>query len=545
MSYIRIARFLGSSATALVFAIAACSANAIAAVPSVQSTPTAIQALLSGGAGEKSASASELAQLQRIYAARDFQPLWSGSAEALERRRIARNVLARADEHGLEPGRYASAPPTRADAAGGQAAETDIQLTLDVLRYARDVGSGRLPPNSIYRDVDLPQTTFDPASALASAVSRDELADFLADLPPPHPEYQRLVAAMVRYRSVETHGGWPFIPGNLEVKTDGSDPRLELLMQRLRVEDPEAADPLTAVKRYQQRNGLTADGRVGAQTLAMLNVPAAERVAQIGANLERWRWLPRTFETRYIAVNVPDQTLSFVENGKVLLTSRVIIGRPQTPTPIFRATAVAVTVNPPWNVPHSIAVKEILPRLRRQPNYLATEGMVLLNGPAGDPTGAQIDWRQVSADRFPYQIQQLPADKNALGKLKLELPNRFSVYLHDTPGKAAFERDQRTLSHGCIRVQEILSLAALAMGGDPKVARDNLDALIAAGATVQTPIEPLSVYVLYWTVIAAEDGSIGFRRDLYRRDSRLNAALRQRFAAATPAGAIGGCPYEG
>lgn len=542
-----IARFLRPSATILVLAVAAHSANSIAAGTSVPSPPTTIQAVLSGGAAEQNASASELAQLQRVYAEHNFQPLWSGSAEALERRRIASTVLARAGEHGLEPARYASAEP---DAAGEQAAETDIRLTLDVLRYAHDVRSGRLPPSSIYRDVDLPQPTFDPAPALAAAVGEGRIANFLAELPPPQPEYQRLVAAMVRYRRIEADGGWPSIPGNREVKTDGSDPRLDLLMRRLRIEDTEAglpdADPVAAVKRYQQRSGLTADGRIGALTLEMLNVPAAERVAQIAANLERWRWVPRTFETRFIAVNVPDQSLQFIENRKPLLTSRVIVGRPQTPTPIFRAMAVAVTVNPPWNVPYSIAVKEILPRLRRAPNYLATEGMVLLNGPADDPTGTRIDWPRVSADRFPYQIQQLPADKNALGKLKLELPNRFSVYLHDTPGKAAFGRDQRALSHGCIRVQEIMQLAALVIGGDTNAARESLDARIATGATVQTPlIEPLPVYVLYWTAVAAEDGSVGFRRDLYGRDSRLNAALRERLAAAMPAGASGGCPNEG
>lgn len=549
MLHCRIARCIGSSVTALVFAVAAYSANPVAAKsPAVPSPPTAIQALLSAASSEQRAAASELAQLQRVYAERNFQLVWSGSAEALERRRIARNVLERAHEHGLERRHYLSAGNMAfEDAIGEQAPKIDIQLTLDILRYAHDVHTGRLLPSSVYRDVDLPQVTFDPAAALASALRREALANFLFELPPAQPEYQRLVAALAKYRTIEADGGWPSIPGNREVKTDGSDPRLDVLTRRLRAEDPEAsADPVAAVKRYQQRNGLPVDGRPGALTLEMLNVSAAERVAQIVANLERWRWLPRTFEPRYIAVNVPDQSLNLIESGKVQLTSRVIVGRPQTPTPIFRATAIAVTANPPWNVPHSIAVKEILPRLRREPNYLATQDMVLLNGPSDDPTGAHIDWRRMNADRFPFQIQQLPGDKNALGKLKLELPNRFSVYLHDTPGKAAFERERRALSHGCIRVQEILPLAALAIGGDLDVAQANLDTLIAAGATVQILLgEPVPIYVLYWTVMAMEDGSFGFRRDLYGRDRRLNAALRERPAMVMPVDAMGGCPYEG
>ena len=543
-------RFVRSGVAVLAFAVVAHAANsAVVEGPPVPSPPTTIRALLSVGASEQSLSASELSQLQRVYAEHNFQPLWSGSAEGLERRRIARSVLERANEHGLEPGRYAGANWGLAEGVGNQAAEIDIRLTLDVLHYAQDVRNGSLLPREVYQDVDLAQAIFDPVLALTAAVRRGEIANFLSELPPPQPEYQRLVPALAGYRRIEAHGGWPSVPGSKEVKTDGSDPRLYLLMRRLRAEDPEAAlpgaDPVAAIKRYQQRNGLTTDGRAGPMTLEMLNVSAAERIAQIGANLERWRWMPRTFESRYIAVNVPDQSLNLVENGKVLLTSRVIIGRPQTPTPMFRATATAVTVNPPWNVPHSIAVNEILPRLKREPTYLATQDMVLVNGPVDDPSGARINWQGMTADRFPHQIRQLPGDRNALGKLKLELPNRFSVYLHDTPGKAAFETDQRALSHGCIRVQQILPLAALARGGDLKVVREDLERLMAAGVTVQIPLsEPLPIYVLYWTAMAAEDGSIGFRRDLYGRDRRLETALRQRPNPPMPREAIGGCPNE-
>jgi murein L,D-transpeptidase YcbB/YkuD len=548
----RIARYLSASLGLMAFSVAAYLVNADAAeVPSSLTPTTEIEAFLSSDAFERGVSVLERTQLQRIYAERNFQPIWSGSAEGRGRARGARGVLARAAEHGLDPDHYSrSVNSTPENANGERLAQIDIEVTQDVLRYARDVRTGRLAPSAVYRDTDLPQDVFDSAAALASAVRQGEIVQFFSELPPPQPEYRRLVATLEKYRGIETHGGWPSIPGNREIKTDGSDPRLVVLMRRLQVEDPQAAmpgaDPVAALKRYQARNGLTADGRAGALTLEMLNVSAAERVAQIAANLERWRWLPRTFENRYIAVNVPDQSLSFIESGKILLNSRVIIGQARTPTPIFRATALAITVNPPWNVPHSIAINEILPRLKRDSNYLATQNMVLLNGTADDPTGVDVNWRGVSADRFAYRIQQLPGDRNALGKLKFELPNRFSVYLHDTPGKAAFDRDQRALSHGCIRVQEILPLAVLAMGGDAEAVEGSLNASIAAGATVQIPLpEPLPVYVLYWTVIAAEDGSVGFRRDLYGRDRRLNAALRERFAAVMPTAELAGCPYAG
>ena len=240
-------------------------------------------------------------------------------------------------------------------------------------------------------------------------------------------------------------------------------------------------------------------------------------------------------------VNVPDESLRLVDDGNALLSSRVIVGRPNNPTPILRANAVAVTANPPWNVPLPIARKEILPKLKRDPNYLVKENMVLLDGPAGDPQGLHIDWRKMPAGHFPYRVQQVPGVKNALGSIKLELPNNFDVYLHDTPGKAAFGRDDRALSHGCIRVQQIFPLASLALGGGAEV-MDMLTAAIQSGETQKLALKtPLPVYVLYWTAMAEPDGTVQFRRDLYGRDRRLIEALASRSGPAKFAMYTGGC----
>jgi murein L,D-transpeptidase YcbB/YkuD len=505
---------------------------------------TAIRALLTSN--DQAILSPDLAPLRPLYAERNFQPIWSGNAETRERANVARMALAHADDQGLSPADYAIQTAPAANPAQ-QAAEEDVALTQAVLRYARDVRTGRLPPNAIYRDSGLPDVKFDSVSALAGAVRNGGITNFLADLPPTHAEYRRLVSALAQYRAMEAQGGWPAIPAAGEIKIDTGDSREDLLRRRLAVEDPDTAlttggDLLAALKRYQMRNGLTPDGRVGKLTLEMLNVSASERVAQIEANMERWRWLPRTFERRYIAVNAPDESLQFVEDGIVTLTSRVIIGRPQSPTPIFRANAVAVTANPPWNVPHAIAVKEILPKLKRDPNYLASQDMILVNGPPGDPAGVHINWRAMTAREFPYRIQQVPGAKNALGALKLELPNKFNVYLHDTPGKVAFERDQRALSHGCIRVQQILPLAALALGGDRQMTLDDLNAAIGSGVTQQIKLnDPLPIYVLYWTAIAQEDGTVAFRRDLYGRDRRLTETVDNRLPLSRLAMYTGGC----
>jgi len=243
------------------------------------------------------------------------------------------------------------------------------------------------------------------------------------------------------------------------------------------------------------------------------------------ANMERWRWMPRPLEADRIVVNVADASLQLWLAGKPALTSRVIVGRPATPTPILRADGAGLTVNPAWTVPQSIAVKEILPKLKRNHAYLASQDMILLNGPPDDPHGLNINWRAIRAGTFPYRIRQVPGPRNPLGQIKLELPNHFDVYLHDTPGKAAFARPARALSHGCVRVEQILPLASYALNADLG-AQEQIKQLIAAGETKYVPLHrTLPVYFLYWTAFPDEQGVVQFRPDIYGRDKRLIAAM--------------------
>jgi murein L,D-transpeptidase YcbB/YkuD len=214
--------------------------------------------------------------------------------------------------------------------------------------------------------------------------------------------------------------------------------------------------------------------------------------------------------------------------GKRVLTSRVVVGRPSSPTPILRAEGAGITVNPPWNVPHSIAAREILPKLKRDRAWLASNDMVLLDGPADDPQGLRVNWRAIRAGTFPYQIRQYPGPHNPLGQIKLELPNRFDVYLHDTPTKAAFRQPVRQLSHGCVRVEGILPLASYALAADLK-AIQQITLAIARGDTKYISLrKKLPVYFLYWTAFPGADGTLQYRPDVYGRDQRLIAALQSR-----------------
>lgn len=479
----------------------------------------------------------DLASLRSFYSRRDDRPAWLGSEAADARAKVVLAALETADRDGLEPADYhAAALAKRAAPAGAAAAaERELLITDAFLHYARDLRLGRLPPAKADVDVALPEQRFDARAALEAALAEGSLAALLADLAPPYPGYARLKAALPRYRGFLAAGGWPAVPSGPELALAGDDPRLAILRARLAVEDeglaagsegaPKGALE-AAVRRFQARNGLEVDGRIGAQTLAMLNVSAAERVSQIAANMERWRWLPRELEERRVAVNTADGALEAIDRGMPILVSKVVVGDEKHQSPILRARIVSVTVNPPWNVPYSIARKEILPKLKKDASYLFDENIVILNGAEDDPFGQKVNWRAISAQRFPYRLQQLPGPENSLGGIKLEMPNPFDVYLHDTPAKRLFARARRNYSHGCIRVEQALALASLALTGDPERAVADLEEKIAAGETRHLAVrKPLPVYLLYWTALADADGTVAFRADVYGRDRRLAAAL--------------------
>lgn len=515
-----------------------------------------IQRVIAAPIRPSDGSLIDRAMLERFYGIRAFHPAWSGSPAAERARAVAMGTLAAAPEHGLDADDYAVA--TRVErpwpASAGAAAESDVRLTDAVLRYMHDVRLGRTSPAAVYRDIALPMQAYDAVRALQEALAGGDLQRLLEELPPPGEQYAALKAALARYRALAAAGGWPQIPSGATFDAQTHDPRNALLRRRLAIEDPEissTADPAQsddldrAIRRFQARNGLDVDGRVGLRTLAALNVSARARIEQLRVNLERWRWLPRSFEPLYVTVNVADARLAVIDGEKPLLTSRVVVGDRRHPTPIFRALATQVTVNPPWNVPPSIARAEILPRLRRDPGYLRAENMILLNGPPDDPHGLTVNWRALSPARFPYRIQQLPGPGNALGAVKLELPNRFDVYLHDTPAKALFARSDRALSHGCIRVEAISPLAAIALGGNPEGVAELREAMSVAPETRHLTLRrPLPIYVLYWTAVANADGTVGFRDDIYRRDERLLAVLDQLRPRASVPMASTGCPGQ-
>ncbi len=511
-------------------------AQGLADPPVLDDSETPQQALQDLLLGRAAAAAQSPLQTQILafYNARDFTPIWSGKGTAEIMAQSVVTQLQNADEQGLNPNDYVSNLLLGQVPEGGPAvASYDLALTDALFRYASDLALGRVSPAAAYKDVRLPDHELDIAALLSSALARGDLASFFATLPPPHPEYHELAAALARYRAVIALGGWPMVPVKDGIALDAKDPMGKLLIRRLAFEDPLLAsnrrpsptDVEMALVRYQIRNGLQADGKAERETLASLNIPPAARMRQIVVNMERWRWLPDRFERRYIRVNVPDQSMDMIENGAVALHSRVVIGTKKTPTPILRTDIVAVVANPPWDLPDDIAARDLLPHLRKDSEYLATRKFTLVDGPASDPDGAGINWRKVKPNQLPYQIEQPPGPNNVLGRYMLDSPNDFDVYMHDTPKKELFTLSDREASNGCVRVEEIAALARLVLHQDGQD-EEKLDAATASPETQSLALShPLPVYMVYWTAIAGADGTVGFRPDLYHRDAVLLAKM--------------------
>jgi murein L,D-transpeptidase YcbB/YkuD len=287
----------------------------------------------------------------------------------------------------------------------------------------------------------------------------------------------------------------------------------------------------SAVKRFQERHGLTADGAVGPATRAVMNVPVEQRIDQIRVNLERARWVLHEMKGEFVLVDVAGFDVSYFRDDEPIWTSKVIVGRPYRETPIFRSLITYVVLNPTWTIPPGILVKDKLPILKRDPGYLKRNNIRVLDSKGREVNPYSVNWSQYGAGRLPpYQLRQDPGEDNALGLVKIMFPNPYLVYLHDTPSKSLFDQDQRTFSSGCIRVQKAFELAELVLN-DPS--RWNQETLAAAVATkkMQTVnlAKPLPVLLLYWTAQPLPSGQVMFRNDVYGRDPPTLAALNGAF----------------
>ena len=343
--------------------------------------------------------------------------------------------------------------------------------------------------------------------------------------------YLRIKEALLSYADIQVRGGWPALPADAKLAPGATGPNVALLRQRLVVTedmpaDNEAGDAYDAavvagVKRFQTRHGLDATGSVGAQTLRALNVPVGDRIKQLEASLERLQGMDFTFAQRYVVVNIPAAFVEAVANDKVERRYRVIVGKIDKPSPTLTASITAIDLNPTWTVPLSITKNEIITRMRRDPSYLNRMHMRVLGGHDEEIDPRSIDW---ASDRSPnFTVRQDAGTWNALGYLKIDMPNPYSVYMHDTDTRKLFADDYRFDSHGCTRVDNVRDLAAWILQDVPGWDRAAIDAGIATGESkVINLAHKIPVAWVYLTGWVRRDGTIEFRDDVYKHDEALD-----------------------
>jgi murein L,D-transpeptidase YcbB/YkuD len=453
---------------------------------------------------------TEVADVTRIYQRSGNRCLW-GQNDTGE----AMTIFAAAAGDGLDPSDFhlselrALGDATRAE----MLRDRDVLLTDAALHYARIMTRGQVDLADIDTDIEFSANPVSSADDITSALTTGRAGAYLAGLAPRAAEYGRLKSALAQYRELTAKGGWLLLPEGPSLRPGDSGAAIAALGARLKAEgdltepfeDVVYGGPLVgAVKNFQSRHGLNADGVVGPKTRAALNIAAQARVQQIEINLERWRILGYAVPATRFEVNVPAAAARLVMNGDTVLDMRAVVGDPKHPTPMLASRITDVVINPIWTVPPSIVKAEIEPILRRDPGYLERNNMHWMNG----------------------NLVQDPGGTNPLGRLRFTFANKFGVYLHDTSAPALFANDNRARSHGCLRLEKPLDLAAALLAENPTWPREKIEETIAGGATIRIPLmKPVPVVIAYWTAFVDPDGTIEFRNDVYGRDERLAGAL--------------------
>ncbi len=467
--------------------------------------------------------------LRQLYEPRGYHAVWTDGGDAAVRGKQVADAIAHAAAHGLDPGAYHDKAIARR-AAGTRAedrAAFDVLTSDGVMKLVTHLRLGAIRPGSVDKDAAVDPRPVDPQALVLEASASGDLPSFLDGVAPQTPIYHGLVDALAHYRELEANGGWPKVPAKgAVVHPDAHDATVTAVRARLAAvgelggaqatpPDPSYYDEalVAAVKDFQSRHGLSADGVIGAPTRAALAQPVGDRIRQLVVNLERARWFPGDPGPRYVTVNVPSFELVLVENGSTVLKMPVVVGRKDRRTPLLSTHITQVIFNPSWTVPPTIMRADFLPKMRNNQSYVSRRGMQFVGS----------------------ALRQPPGPKNPLGRVKFLMPNDFSVYLHDTTAKGLMRQPIRALSSGCVRLGDALGLANQLLAGDPRWSTDTRKRFLAGWTTRYLSLrEPVPVYIKYQTAWRDDDGDIQFRDDLYGRDAALARALADAPAPATP-----------
>ena len=447
-----------------------------------------------------------------FYALRDFAPLWFSGGTANAEVAPAIERLKHAADDGLDVKGFSQAVSPATDE---EIAAADLALSDAVVTYGRQASGSRVDPRMISRLIGVEPEVADPAVVLALvATAGEDAGEELRRFNPPQKAYEALREKLLQSRRGRGVAGRnAAIPSGPVLRPGMRDPRVPLVRARLSLDDAAAEDLVydtriaSAVADFQKANGLPASGNLTARTVAALSGGPPSLEAEILANMERWRWMPRNMGETHIEVNIPDYEAVVIEKGAVIERSRVVVGKEETPTPVFSDTMKFLIINPAWNVPQSIIRKEMLPRLASDPDYLHRLGY------------------EVFSRAGHLVVRQPPGERNALGRIKFMFPNDFSVYMHDTPMRKLFASAKRAFSHGCVRVDDPFRFAETVLGRANGWSEQRIKKLIGGKERYVYLPKPLPVYLEYFTVFVDESGALQLRDDVYGYSRRVKAAL--------------------
>ncbi|MDX1559827.1 MAG: L,D-transpeptidase family protein [Marinobacter sp.] len=482
--------------------------------------------------------------LSAFYGARGYRRAW----QSPDLRRELIEAVEQAGRDGLNPGDYHAdilselALRPMSDFSEDLRADLDLLFSDAFLMLSSHLLEGKVNPQTVHAEWTANRRQRQMESVLSEALERTDITGTLDSLRPANPAYGKLMEARSHLTRLL---GQPWLPIALRptIRPKDQDERLSEIRRRLSelgeltntataANDPVQydADLESAVMRFQVRHGLEPDGIIGPDTLTALNLMPVERLRQIDATLERWRWLPESLGETYVLVNIAGFELTMVENGEEVLRKRVIVGQPYRQTPVFSDRIRYLVFNPTWTVPRTVMIQDQLPQIIRDPEYLSRLKISVYRGWGADRQKVDpldVDWSSLNRNNFPYQFVQEPGPQNALGQVKFMFPNQYAVYLHDTPGQGLFARTERSFSSGCIRVEQPIDLAERLLASAADWSREQINGVVS-GAETQTVLlpDPIPVHIQYWTSWVDNEGRLQFRNDIYNRDARLIDQLR-------------------
>ncbi len=493
----------------------------------------------------------------QFYAQRNFRPAWSTLYELNCKAYEMKYHLHQSKFDGLNPLDYhievvdqliakvEQANKGGQPVSGVELAVLDILLTDAFIAYGTHLYMGKVDPehSKIGWEINKKQPSKDILKKLKRGLEETNIRTQLEDLWPGFSIYKRMRTSLMELYEMQDKmpAQWQSLSSNISIKPNETHNLIPRIRERLsflgqgEIEVPTTTSPslydsllLTEVKVFQKKHGLNPDGVIGQATFRAMNKSPKDLIQQATVNLERLRWLPDTTLSELILVNIANYSMDYIRKGDTLLHSKAIVGKAYRKTPVFNALMSYLVFSPTWTVPPTILRNDVIPAIKKDPGYLRAKNMRLLTYGGQEVDPANVDWANISASNFPYMVRQDPGPSNSLGWVKFMFPNKFNVYIHDTPSRDLFMRDDRALSSGCVRIQRPFELANLLLADQPLWTEDRIRSVMYGGKEQTVMLrKPISVVLLYLTFWTDSEGVPMFRHDIYSRDEELFKVINQ------------------